>query len=370
VGLNSFHPQAGARGVRETLQALRAIQLDPLDPMGTNADLVVLARVNGVARGELFTHLFPGHAFEHFAKERCLLPASAFPYYRDQARETPWWRHNERLKRLKPKMIEAVLAEVRERGPVSAAELTNHGNVEPMDWGGWKGTAKSTTMALEVLWLRCQVVVAGRSGRGKLYEVPERALAKVARSPAGNFERWCLPERVEAAGLLSRNTGPHWTLLRDTRLSPLPDRLVDEGVLEEVEVEGSPRRYLVPANFLARKFPAADEAMRILGPLDPLLWDRKLVAQLFNFDYVWEVYKPEKLRRWGWYVCPLLHHGRLVGRIEGRVQERCLVIHRIWREAGAELDEAALRVALERHAGACKADSIKHPNRILKEARR
>ncbi len=52
LGLNAYHPQSGARGVRETLKALRAIQLDPLDPMGTNADLVVLARVNGVCRGE------------------------------------------------------------------------------------------------------------------------------------------------------------------------------------------------------------------------------------------------------------------------------------------------------------------------------
>src|SRR5512143_2081288 len=72
----------GADGVHALISRLRCIQLDPLDPMGTNADLVALARVDGIAKGDVYRHLLPGHAFEHFAKERCLLPASAFPWYR------------------------------------------------------------------------------------------------------------------------------------------------------------------------------------------------------------------------------------------------------------------------------------------------
>ena len=71
---------SGAEGVRAMLRHLRHVQLDPLDVIGTNADLVALARVEGLARGDVYRHLYPGHAFEHWAKERCLLPASAFPY--------------------------------------------------------------------------------------------------------------------------------------------------------------------------------------------------------------------------------------------------------------------------------------------------
>jgi len=61
-----------------------------------------------------------------------------------------------------------------------------------------------------------------------------------------------------------------------------------------------------------------DEAMRVVGPLDALIWDRELVQQVFDFEYVWEIYKPESERRWGYYVVPLLHRGRLVGRFEGK----------------------------------------------------
>jgi uncharacterized protein YcaQ len=126
-------------------------------------------------------------------------------------------------------------------------------------------------------------------------------------------------------------------------------------------LEGSARRYLAPAAFRERRFPRPDARMRLLGPLDPLLWDRKLVAEVFGFDYVWEVYKPASQRRWGWYVVPLLHRGRFAGRLEGRLAEGALRIDRIWQEPGVELDEEALDAALSRHARACGVERFVKP---------
>src|SRR5512138_371037 len=184
----------GAAGVRALVERLRCIQLDPLDPLGTNADLVALARVDGISRGDVYRHLLPGHAFEHFAKERCLLPARAFPWYRAElAIEAPWWSHAERLRRLPPGVVGKVLEEVRARGPVAAPDLADHGVVEPLDWSGWRGTPRAAKMALEVLQTRCDVVVAGRGPRGKLYDVPERALPEAAGA------RVHAPGRTEAA---------------------------------------------------------------------------------------------------------------------------------------------------------------------------
>jgi uncharacterized protein YcaQ len=334
------------------------VQLDPLDPWGTNADLVAFARVDGLRRGDVFRHVYPGHAFEHFAKERCLLPAEAFPWYRDRAAETPWWRLTERLKRLPAGLIAEVLAEVRERGPLALDALSDRGKVKPIDWNGWRGTGKASSMAIEVLWTRCEIVVCGRMGRGKVYDIPTRALPRHAQAPAGDFERWAVLERVEAAGLLTRLSGPQWSMLSETRGSPLIDQLVHEGELLEVLVEGMTRPYLARAGFRDRAFGAGDDRLRILGPLDPLLWDRGLVRHVFGFDYVWEVYKPASQRRWGWYVCPLLHRGRFVGRIEGSVEGEVLRVRHVWPEPGAGLEDDALRQALERHAEACSAVRI------------
>lgn len=367
-GLTHSQLPPGDEGVRAMLRQLRCIQLDPLDPLGTNADLVALARVDDLKRGQVYDALLPGHAFEHWAKERCLLPKSAFPWYRDRTIEAHWWRLSSRHERLPEGVIEAVLAEVEAQGPATSAELTHHGAVAPLDWNGWKGTSSATTMALEVLWTRCQVVVCGRTGSGKRYDVPHRALPDVHDLPASGsddaFGRWALAERVEAAGLLSRAKGPMWGMLSDDHRGALADTLVAEGSLAEVVVEGSARRYLASPASLERPIPEPDGRMRILGPLDPVLWDRKLVAQVFGFDYIWEVYKPKEVRRWGWYVCPLLHTGALVGRLEGRVEDGQLVIDNLWEEAKGALDTAALDAALERHAQALGAGGVKRPRRL------
>lgn len=357
----------GAKGVRATLEKLRCIQLDPLDVIGTNADLVVLARVDDIARGDVWKHLFPKHAFEHFAKERCILPAEAFPLYRQQGHraQTHWWRHAEREQRVPAALVDSILEEIRERGPVTVKDLTDHGSVQPMDWSGWSGTGKATTMALEILWTRCDVVVAGRTENGsKLYDLPERALQVSGSAPAGGnggFARWALRERVRAAGLLTRAGGSMWSMLAEVRTSPLVDQMVAAGELLDVTIEGSSRRYLAVPEFLKARA-AYDDRVRILGPLDPLLWDRGLVRHVFGFDYVWEVYKPEPQRIWGWYVCPLLHRDALIGRIDARVEKNALVVKKIWLE-NDNADRDAIGVALQRHAEACGVSRVKMPRR-------
>jgi uncharacterized protein YcaQ len=351
--------ERGAAGIRRTLDARRCIQLDPLDAIGTHADLVVLARVDGVAKGDVYRTLLPRHGFEHFAKERCLLPARAFPQYRDRALETPWWRLGERIRRVPERVLEAVFEEIEARGPLPPSALSDHGAVEPLDWQGWRGTGRMSTMALEILWTRCRIVVAGRTPSGeKLYDVPHRALPDHHDAPAEPFERWALLERVAAAGLLARAGGAHWSMLSDVRTSRLPDELIEEGVLEEVVIEGARRPYLALAGLEMPRV-RDDGRMRILGPLDPLLWDRKLVEHVFGFEYAWEVYKPASARRWGWYVCPLLHEGELVGRLEARVSDGALVVEKLFREQGRALDEDALDLALERHANACGVDVVR-----------
>ncbi len=361
LGLAAPRRERGAAGTRAMLADLRHVQVDPLDPMGTNADLVALARVDGIAKDDVFRHTLPGHAFEHWAKERCLLPGRAFAYYRGAAIETWWWRTSERLKRLPPRVIEAVRDEIAARGPIAASELTDHGRVEPMDWAGWKGTAKAASMAIEVLWTRCEIVVAGRNGRGKFWDVPSRALPDHHDAEVdGDFARWAVGERVEAAGLLARGGSAAWSTLREARSSGVVDEMLADGTLEEITIEGAPKRpLLAPRGFMERRLPRMDDRMRLLGPLDPLLWDRELVRGAFGFEYVWEVYKPQKERRWGWYVMPLLHRGALVGRLEGRVVGKTLAIERLWRERGADLDEDALAALLERHAIACGCDGVR-----------
>jgi uncharacterized protein YcaQ len=345
------------------LDALGCIQLDPLDPLGTNADLVVMARLTDAAHGDVYREIY-ANAFEHFAKVRCLLPASAFPHYRAKSVEAEWWRTKTRRRKVPDALVDAVEAEVRERGPLTAAELEDRGRVDPIDWSGWKGTAKASSMALEILWTQCRLVVAGRRGRAKVYDVPERALPAVAHvEPDEPFKRWALRHRADAAGLLPERDGPWWSALRHARKSRVLDAMIAEGALIRARVEGITGSYLSTPAFLERALVEPDDALRILGPLDPLLWDRRLVEGLFDFEYLWEVYKPAAQRRWGWYVVPLLHRGRLVGRLEGRAKGETFTIDNVWEERPGAIDRDALDEALAHHGAACGCAHYERPRR-------
>ena len=152
-----------------------------------------------------------------------------------------------------------------------------------------------------------------------------------------------------------------WSMLSGVRTSGLVDELIERGELIDIALEDSTRRYLCVPEFLKARS-SYDDRVRILGPLDPLLWDRGLVKHLFDFDYVWEVYKPERQRVWGWYVCPLLHRDRLVGRIDARVARNALAVKKLWLERD-DADREAIVAALERHAQLCGAARVRLPRR-------
>ncbi len=335
----------GDKGIIALLDRLDLVQLDPIDRCGQNADLVVGARVEGAKRGDVH-RVLKGRSFEHFAKERCIVHARHFAHYRAQAVETPWWRNSERMQKLDEGLVGDVLAEVSERGPLTTNELSPRGKTEPMDWAGWKGTSRLEVLAIEVLWTRCAVVVSGRDARGRrVYDLPERALPGVPLDPpAEPFAEAMILARVRSAGLLARAGGPTWSMLGEARTDGTVERMVADGRLVEVRVGRRP--YLAEHGIVAATAERPSTGAVVLGPLDPLLWDRALVRDAFGFGYTWEVYKPAAQREYGYYVCPVLIDGHLAGRVEARRDGNTLRVERTW----GDMPRRALDIALSRLA--------------------
>ena len=342
--LNRPWTEQGDAGAQSLLRAMRCIQLDPLEPIASNADLVAHARVDGLKRGQVYDALLPGHAFEHFAKERCLIDQSRFGSYRAQAQLLPWWRTSKQHKQISEELLLAVLAEVRERGPILSKDLADQGQVNPVDWSGWKSTSKAASMALAVLWRRCEVVVSGRTRAGKLWSVP--TAAQLAQ-PAGDFYEEGVLNRLRAIGMLQRSDGPQWSILSPARKTDVVPRLIAQGRAVEVRFPGSRKSWLAHPDLLTMEAPIFDDRMRLLGPLDPMIWDRSLVERVYGFEYLWEVYKPAVKRRWGWYVCPLVHQGRFVGRVQAKRGEQGIEVQRLWKE-DPDFDAGAWRACLQR----------------------
>jgi uncharacterized protein YcaQ len=350
----------GSEAVLQVFRRLGSIQFDPLAVAGRNHDLVLHARVTDYVPAWCQELLYGRHElFETHNKGLSLLPMSELPWYRVS------WTQSSSAPRVlaeNPELAERVLARIRAEGPLSALDFESGHTVS------WFGTPKSiASEVLEVYAVTGVLGLARREGNRRYYDLIERLFPSdlLRREiPTREQFRHKLLSRFRAHGLLGVysgamiGTGP---ARPDPKRPDRPSRtelreeLVAAGKLIPVEIEGvRGKRFALPneVDLLAAP-PEPPPSVAFLAPLDPFVWDTGFLRKLFAFDYVWEVYIPERKRRWGYYVLPILFGDHLVGRIEPRIDQargRVRVLG-LWWEQGFDPRQAdgfvdAMRVAL------------------------
>jgi uncharacterized protein YcaQ len=350
-------------------ERLGSVQFDPLDIAGRNHDLVLLARVNGYRRQWTDDLLYrERRLYETYNKGLSLVPTSELPWYR-----VSWDLYRERFETATFQEHDALVKELLERiqsgGPLTSGDVPARAAI---DWF-WRPTNQVRAM-LEALALAGVLGIARRDGNRRVYDLVERLFPDellAERHPIDEQRRHKLLSRYRAHGLLGpAGSGEVWlgTGPRAVDRPPQRERLLAEGKLVAVQIQGRREVRHIPADdegFLdqAERELAAGEPpggvppqVALIAPLDPLVWDRRLLRDLFGFDYLWEVYVPEAKRRWGYYVLPILYGDRFVGRIEPRIDRKAGVLRvlGLWWEKGVSLRRDAhlrssLADALEAH---------------------
>ena len=309
-----------ARGRRATtaevgaaVRRLSCVQLDSISTVERSHRIVVGGRIGDYPREAVSTLLGRGQLIEYWAHEACLLPAEDWPLLRP-AMQVGGRRWYGEVDRTHPHLRKHVLDEIRQRGPLGSRHFD--GAARKGEMWGWKPAKQM----LELLWNHGDLVVAGRQGFQRLYDVPERVLARSVLDAPSPTE----PERlrtmalraVRARGALTeRGIVEHWRLAGGVaRIREAVASLVDDGTLERHAVEDGGAPVLVPSGTeLDRPQPSAAV---LLSPFENLLWDRPFALRTFGFDHLIEVYKPAPQRRYGYYVLPLLWRDRIVGRAD------------------------------------------------------
>lgn len=362
VGLHGRSYPDGEEGIRLAFRDLRAVQLDPLPILGRNHDLVFQSRVEGTHPGVFLDLLHRERlGFEYWDKMLCAIPIAEFPLFRAlmAGGGNPWEKQREeRLDRDHPGAKDAVLQEVRRNGPLSTAELRKL-SVAQGEHRGWK-TTQAAGAALEVLWNQGQLSVSHRVNYRRYFDLTERVVPRqilAQATPSGEESlRQLLRKRVDTVGLLpAGGAAETWMFLRQARTEGLPQRMVENGDLALVRVEGVRTPFYARPDAqkvlrAAERVPADDRA-RMIAPLDPLLWCRDALAKVWGFTYAWEVYKKPEGRQYGYYVLPILHRGRFVARFDGRFDAKANVLHVLgyWKEPdGFPLKHAAIQDAFGR----------------------
>ena len=296
------------------------IQIDPINVTGRMHDLILRNRVPGYREGGLMRHLHGDEirlspkqrtAFEHHLPSSDILvgfPLTAWPHLLTanaaRTRLTNAW-----FGRLTPRERELskhVFSEISARGPLRSAYFEDERTSSRQVWGKMR-LVKST---MQKLFFHGELLIAGRTpDNHRLYDLPDRVL----------------PGKILASRPPDRAETDRWsvlTSLRQRRLVSLKkkDLPLVEDLVQPVHIEHGPLLYCLredaPLFDLPPAAPETPVQIRLLAPLDPLIYDRRVTAALWDFDYTWEVYTPPAKRVRGYYALPVLAGTDLVGHVD------------------------------------------------------
>lgn len=297
----------------EVVERLTLLQIDPTAAIGPSADLVAWSRLGSAYRPAQLTRaleqdrtLFELNALVRPMSDLGLHLAGADErvFYE---RTRVWLRKNDRFRR-------EILEQLGSSGPLTSRSIPDT-CVVPWASTGWTNN-RNVTQMLEILMLLGEVAIAGRAGRERLWDLSERVYpAGAVVHTAEEAERIRNERRLASLGIAR------------AKRQAMPIEPVDVGNAgEPAVVEGVKGEWRVDPAALDQGF---EGRTALLSPFDRLVYDRKRAEELFDFEYTLEMYKPAAKRRWGYFALPVLHHDRLVGKLDATADRKAgtLFVH-------------------------------------------
>ena len=348
LGEYRFEGKAGALGY---VRQAGCLQFDPVDVCGRNAELSLQSRVRGFRKKQLEELLYKDRLLIDYPdKELSIFCVEDWPYFAEYRRRC--FEHGRQFDGLS-ELEERTAEYIKKCGPVSADTLPIDGEIfwhSSIHWSGnWHGKSKAARSVLEQMYTDGRLIIHHKAGTRKFYDLAEKYIPEnilKAENPCSDemeHIKWRILRRIGAVGLLPNRRSdaflgiPMTTEQRDLAFLELER----EARIFPVNVDGTKGALYALADDRRLIEAAHDDTplkqrCEFLAPLDPFLWDRKLIESIFGFKYSWEIYTPPEKRRYGHYVLPIVCGERFVGRIEAaaRYSEKILTVKNIWFEDG------------------------------------
>lgn len=343
-----FEGKAGALGY---VRQAGCLQFDPVDVCGRNAELSLQSRVKGFRKKHLDELLYKDRLLIDYPdKELSIFCVEDWPYFAEYRRRC--FEHGRQFDGLS-ELEERTIEYVKKYGPVSADTLPIAGEIfwhSSIHWSGnWHGKSKAARSVLEQMYTDGRLIIHHKAGTRKFYDLAEKHIPEnilKAENPCTDemeHIKWRVLRRIGAVGLLpNRRSDAFLGIPMTTEQRNLAFlELERDSRIFPVSVDGVKGALYALANDRMLIEAAQDDIPRkqrceFLAPLDPFLWDRKLIESIFGFKYSWEIYTPAEKRRYGHYVLPIVYGEQFVGRIEAaaRYSDKILNVKNIWFEDG------------------------------------
>jgi uncharacterized protein YcaQ len=354
--------RAGPARLRAVLERLGAIQIDSINVVARSHELVLAARAGPHDRTAFDRLVYRRRAgFEYWGHAASFLPMDRFrlclPRMRRLAEATRgWWADVRQRNR---HLYGPVLDRIRAEGPLAASAFRDPDGPRRGSWWDW-APAKHV---LEDLFDQGTLLVHDRVNFERRYDLAERVLPPGVDTSEPTAAEAALELTLLAARALGVGTAADladYYRLPSAEARAALAEAVAAGLLQQVTVTGWARpAYLLPGTPVPRR---VSHPPVLLSPFDSLIWSRERTERLFGFRYRLEVYVPAGKRVHGYYVMPVLAHGRLVARVDPKHDRQAgrLVLRQLHLEDGVEpeLAVAATAAAARRLATHLGADEV------------
>jgi hypothetical protein len=351
---------------------LGCVQIDPISVVERTQRLVLFSRLGHYDLAHLDQLLWQDRAlFEYWAHCASIVLTEDYPLYSPMMRGYPWSERTRMWVRQNQKLKNYILREIRKRGPLPSRALAEDG-LHPKDWvsTGWT-SGRNVSRMLDFLWIGGKLMVAGRDGIQKLWDLSERVLPDwTPREKLSEREvtRRAAQRALRALGVATpAHIKFHFTRGRYPELPNALAELVKEKRIREVEIGGWPGKWHMHADdeplLDPLRIPDHESRTTLLSPFDNLICDRARTRLMFNFDFTIEIYVPAAKRKWGYYVLPILHGDQLIGRIDPAMNRETgtLTVNAVYAEPDAPRDAGkAVAGAIRDLAAFLRADEIRY----------
>jgi uncharacterized protein YcaQ len=361
--LASPRPNCDADGIMEVINQLGCLQLDPINVVARSHLLVLWSRLGNYDPALLDTLLWQDHClFEYWAHAASIVLTEDYPIHQMRMRSyakdsSPWSQRVRDWMEQNNTLRASILNVLRERGPLRSRDFEDT-SVTAWESTGWTH-GRNVSRMLDFLLMQGQILVARRKGSEKWWDLAERCLpiwVSYDPLPERDVVSRAAQKSLRALGIATeRHINEHFTQGRYPGLSEVLNELETAGQILRVRILDEdaelPGKWFIHADYL----PMLEQVeviwkprTTLLSPFDNLICNRKRTHLLFDFSYQSEIYTPKEKRRFGYYVLPMLHGDRLIGRIDPTLNraQRTLVINAIYIEPDVPITgEMGLAVA-------------------------
>jgi uncharacterized protein len=348
-------PEPSPDRILSVVRDLGCLQIDPINVVARSHQLVIFSRVGPYDMAHLDDLLWRDRKlFEYWAHCASIVLTEDFPIYHARMRnylkgDTDWDKRTRKWIGDNAALRRTILSKLRKKGALPARAFEEDG-IGTRDWvsTGWT-SGRNVSRMLDFLWLSGAIMVAGRDGLQKIWDLADRVLPDWTprdRWREREIVRHAAQRSLRALGVATpRQIGFHFIRGRYTDLPGVLRDLQAEGKIQRIEIgdkgKAIPGDWFIHTDDLPNLDALANGAWAprttLLSPFDNLICDRTRTKMLFEFDYTMEIYVPKDKRKYGYYVLPLLHGDQFIGRVDSimdRANNR-LIVKSVYREPSA-----------------------------------